>query len=113
MLFWSYWNGPEGHNETQKNIYGVKLTSKSKKQFLDFSNEFTNCNAVGMPVEHLWYVFWDKLLNLLDPFVPFKMVGANCKQSWVNRIITQLGRKKQRCYNHAKTDKQWQYTISA
>ena len=58
-------------------------------------------------VEHLWCVLRDKLLNLLDQFVPFKMIGANCKQPWVNRAIIQLGRRKQRCYNHAKTDKQW------
>ena len=37
------------------------------------------------------------------------MIGANCKQPWVNRAIIQLGRRKQRCYNRAKTDKQWQY----
>ena len=80
-----------------------------KNNLLDFSNEFINCNSVGTPVEHLWCVLRDKLLNLLDQFVPFKMIGANCKQPWVNRAIIQLGRRKQRCYNRAKTDKQWQY----
>ena len=80
-----------------------------KRKLLDFSTEFINCNSVGTAVEHLWCVLRDQLLNLLDEFVPFKMVGANNKQPWVNRTILQLGRKKQRCYNQARVTKQWQH----
>lgn len=69
-------NDPEGHNETQKYLWSRANFEELKSNLLDFTNEFINYNSVGTPVEHLWCILRDKLLNLLDRFVPFKMVGA-------------------------------------
>ena len=63
-------------------------------------------------MEHLWGILRNKLIHLLDQFVPFKLVGTNYKQPWLNRTIKQLSRRKQRCYNRAKSTKSslhWQY----
>ena len=63
-----------------------------------------------------WNIFEvssNKLIHLLDQFVPFKLRSRyQLKQPWLNRTIKQLSRRKQRCYNHAKSTKSpllWQY----
>ena len=47
-----------------------------------FSLVHVHCNSAELPVEHLWGVLCNKLIHLLDIFVPFKLVGTNHKQPW-------------------------------
>ena len=47
----------------------------------------------------------DKLLFLLDKFVPSKLKNSSNRQPWIKRHIKQLRRLKQASYNHARFTK--------
>ena len=69
--------------------------------FTEFSMYFCNHYCDDMPADFLWISIKGELLNLLDKYVPSKMVIV-IVQPWFNRYIKQLSRRKQRCYNRAK-----------
>ena len=93
-------------------IWNKANFTKLKCNLLEFSKHFVNCSSVEVPVEHLWDILQNKLIHLLNQFVPSKLVGTNYKKLWLKRAIKQLSRRKQKCYNRAKSTKaplHWQY----
>ena len=70
--------------------------------FTEFSMYICNHYCDDMPADFLWISIKGELLNLLDKYVPSKMVSCISRQPWLNRYIKQLSRRKQRCYNWAK-----------
>jgi len=66
----------------------------------EFTSEFCQRYNHDSPVELLWSSLRDKLLQLLDMFVTFKMKHGCPTVPWITRNIKQLQRRKQKCYNH-------------
>ena len=78
----------------------------------NFSMWLCDHYSVDTSVDFLWSSIQTKLIDLLDEYVPSKMVAYNNRQPWINRYIKQLSRRKQRCYNRAKENKlasEWAY----
>ena len=101
---------PEAFNNPSKS-YKVYLwdsanLSELKKNMCNFTGEFCDQFCDETSVEILWTCLRDKLLFLLDKFVPSKLKNNNNnRQPWVNRHIKQLRRRKQASYNHARFTK--------
>ena len=78
----------------------------------EFTMWFCKHFSTDTPVEALWSNIQVKLLDLLDKYVPSKMVTNNNRQPWINHHIKQLGRRKRRSYKRAKASNlasDWQY----
>lgn len=93
-------------NYQKSNNYKSYLWNKAnvedmKQCMLSFMSEFLHSYSVETPVELLWSSISEKLLYLLDNFVPSKLSSSNPSQPWVTRNIKQLRRQKQRSYNRA------------
>ena len=73
-----------------------------KDQLLLFNNYYLTTFTASTPVDDLWFILCHKLQDLMEKYVPFKMVRINTKQPWINHNIVQLRRCKQRRYNKAK-----------
>ena len=73
-----------------------------KHKFANLSEEFTNRYTVDTPVEDLWNSLCDILRSVLDEFVPSKLLSGSSKKPWINRIVKQLRRRKQKQYNLAR-----------
>ena len=71
-------------------------------EMIRFTAWFTDHFCIDTPIEHLWFHIKSMLLNLIDKYVPSKMVTNSNRQPWVNRHIKQLGRRKKKCYKRAK-----------
>jgi len=86
------------------NSYKVFLWNKAnfselKENMCKFTTEFCNHFSDETSVETLWTCLGDKLLFLLDKFVPSKLKNINNRQPWINRNIKQLRQQKQASYN--------------
>jgi len=73
-----------------------------KHRMSEFTSEFCQRYNHDSPVEVLWSSLRDKLLQLLDMFVQFKMKLSCPTVPLVTRNIKQLRRCKQMCYNRVK-----------
>jgi len=74
-----------------------------KKSMLEFSSKFLQDFSLETPVETLWSLFHNKLLCLMDMFVPTKIKQTNFRKPWINHKIKKLSRQKQRAYNRARS----------
>ena len=85
--------------------------SGMKKDLADFSTEFTEIHNINSPVDQLWTAFKSKCLSSLQKHVPTKMTSQRYSQSWCNRSVRRLSRRKQRAFRKAKQShkhKDWQ-----
>ena len=69
---------------------------------LDFGSNFVSINTFDTPIESLWHDLRNKLLEVMDVYVPFKTKRNNFQQPWINHNLKQLRRKKQQSYNLAR-----------
>jgi len=86
--------------------------SELKENMCKFAAEFCDHFIDKTSVEILWIHLRDKLLFLLDKFVPSKLKNNKNHQPWINRNIKQLRPQKQASYNCAKFTKSpadWSY----
>ena len=61
--------------------------SEMRDHMCNFAEEFCNRYTVDTSVESLRICLRDKLFDLLETFVPSKMVQNNYHQPWINRNI--------------------------
>ena len=73
-----------------------------KKSMVEFSSKLTQDYSIETPVEVLWSLFHNKLLSLLNTFVPSKIKHTSNRKLWINHKIKQLRRHKQKAYNKAR-----------
>ena len=73
-----------------------------KKIMMEFSSKLTQDYSVDTPVEVLWSLFHNKVLSLINTFVPSKIRHANNHKPWITHKIKQLRRHKQKAYNKAR-----------
>ena len=73
-----------------------------KKGMVEFSSKLTQDYSIETPVEVLWSLFHNKLLSLLNTFVPSKIKHTSNRKLWINHKIKQLRRRKQKAYNKAR-----------
>jgi len=79
-----------------------------KDKLLTLNNHYTTAYTEDIPVEHLWNVLHYNILDLMDKYIPSKIIHKISKQPWINRNINQLRRHKQRYYNKARsTNSTW------
>ena len=76
--------------------------SELKENMCNFAAEFCDHFSDETRVEILWMHLRDKLLFLLDKFVPSKLKNNNNCQPWINRNIRQSRQLKQASYNCAR-----------
>ena len=69
-----------------------------------FITWFSNYFNIDTPVEYFWFHIQSEFLNLLNKYVPSKVVKNSNKQPWVNRYIKQLTRRKKKCYKTARVN---------
>ena len=69
---------------------------------VEFSSKLTQDYSIETPVEVLWSLFHNKLLSLLNTFVPSKIKHTSNRKLWINHKIKQLRRHKQKAYNKAR-----------
>ena len=69
---------------------------------LDFGSNFVSINTIDTPIESLWRDLQNKLLEVMDVYVPSKTKRNNFQQPWINHNLKQLRRKKQQSYNLAR-----------
>ena len=96
-------------------VYHKESDSKhylwNRANFQEMSIELSRFTAwlsdhfnIRTPVECLWSHIKSELLNLLDKYVPSKVVKNSNKQPWINHYIKQLSRQKKKCYKTAKAN---------
>jgi len=69
-----------------------------------FTTWFSDHFCIDTPVKCLWSHIKCELLNLLDKYVPSKVVKNCNKQPWVNHYIKQFSRQKNKCYKIVKAN---------
>ena len=83
-------------------VPGISDHDEIKDQLLLFNDHYLTTFTASTPVDDLWFIPCHKLQDLMEKYVPSKMVRINTKQPWINHNIVQLRRRKQRNYNIAK-----------
>ena len=61
-----------------------------KKDLCELVNILMANYSIETPIEQLWCVFRDKLLLVLENYVPMKTPKRNLKNPWINHSIKQL-----------------------
>ena len=74
-----------------------------KEKLSAFTNYYTAALTEDTPIDNLWNVLHYNLLDIIDKYIPSKAIKNNSKQPWISRNIIQLRRRKQRCYNRARS----------
>ena len=75
-----------------------------------FSRSFTTEHSETTPINTLWDIFKKKCMEVLQKHVPSKYTSTRYSQSWCNRTIRRLSRRKRRAYRKGKRtnkDKDW------
>ena len=63
-----------------------------------FSETFNSEFSVDTPINSLWTSFKSKGLSSINKHVPSKMTSSRYSQSWCNRTVRRLSRRKQRAF---------------
>ena len=91
---------PLGH---KIHLWDHANVQEMKKSMLEFSSKFIRDFSQETPVETLWSLFHNKLLGLMDIFIPTKIKQTNFRKPWINHKIKKLSRQKRRAYNRARS----------
>ena len=67
-----------------------------------FSVTFTTEFSVDTPINSLWTSFKTKSLSSINKHVPSKMTSSRYSQSWCNRAVRRLFRRKHRAFRKAR-----------
>ena len=67
-----------------------------------FSETFTTEFSVDTPINSLWTSFKTKSLSSINKHVPSKMTSSRYSQSWCNRAVQRLSRRKHRAFRKAR-----------
>ena len=74
-----------------------------RAQLLSFTDYYLSTFSPASPVDELWNTLSSKILDLMNNYIPTKLVQTNVKQTWINHNIKKIRRHKQRLYNKAKS----------
>src|SRR5260221_4024738 len=89
-------DNPVVANKAQRKIYLYKkgdfttIRSGLKK----FSDWFMNSGALGRSVEDNWTLFKNKMLSLVEQYIPSKLCVGKCKPPWSTREVKRVIRKR-------------------
>ena len=75
-----------------------------------FADDFTTEFSVDTPINSLWTSFKTKSLSSINKHVPSKMTYFTYSQSWCNRTVRRLSRRKHRAFRKARqnsSQKNW------
>ena len=61
----------------------------------------------GKNVEDLWTMFKTKTFEIMDKFIPTKILKGRRSVPWFSYKLRRMTRRKARLYKHAKKSKQW------
>ena len=67
-----------------------------------FAKAFTSEFSVDTPINSLWTSFKTKSLSSISKHVPSKMTSSRYSQSWCNRTVRRLFRRKHRAFRKAR-----------
>ena len=54
---------------------------------LDYGSNFVSINTFDTYIESLWHDLRNKLLEVMDVYVPFKTKRNNFQQPWINHNL--------------------------
>jgi len=80
------------HESTKRKVHLWDLSNfdEIKAQLLTFNEYFLETFTMDTPIENLWLTLHHKLMELMDKYVPSRVVNKNVKQTWINHDIKQL-----------------------
>ena len=83
-------------------LYAKADKTGMKTELNNFGEEFCATISNTESVEHLWNVFKTRLKNIMDNFIPTKVISKQNKTPWITPKIKRMHRRKQRAYNKAR-----------
>ena len=83
-------------------LYDKADKTGMKTELNNFGEEFCATISNTESVEHLWNVFKTRLKNIMDNFIPNKVISKQNKTPWITPKIKRMHRRKQRAYNKAR-----------
>ena len=103
---------PTRQKPTRRLIYLWKKANltEMEQDIAGFSRSFTSDFSETTPINTLWATFKKKCMEVLQKYVPSKYTSTRYSQSWCNRTIRRLSRRKRRAYRKARrtnNDKDW------
>ena len=54
---------------------------------LNFSSVFTNIHTIETPIEELWSKLRNKLLDIINAYVPSKIKSSSIRHPWINHTL--------------------------
>lgn len=77
---------------------------KINDELADFHETFFH-SAASRTVEQNWLLFKNKLLSLIDRYVPLVCIRGDAERPWYSNSLRRLSRKKKRLFREAKLSK--------
>jgi hypothetical protein len=92
---------------TQRNIMLWNKTDLGglKKEVTSFSDTFLTAHTNTTNINSLWNDFKSGCLDIMNSYIPTKLISTRHSQPWINREIKQLTRQKKNCLRNTKTIK--------
>ena len=84
-------------------VFYVVFLNEIRAQLHSFTEYYLSTFSPASSVDELWNIFNSKILDLMNNYIPTKLVQSNAKQSWINQNVKKIRRRKQRLYNKARS----------
>ena len=105
MIFGTFQTTLPQQKQSRRTIYlwDSGNLNEIRAQLHSFTEYYLSTFSPASSVDELWNIFNSKILDLMNNYIPTKLVQSNAKQSWINQNVKKIRRRKQRLYNKARS----------